>query len=51
MIDVIDRQLIMLLQQGLPLVSRPYAVIGGKLKLNEEEVINRVSLIEKTRRD
>jgi len=42
MIDVVNRQLIELLQQGLPLVSRPYAVIGEKLGLCEDEVLVRV---------
>ncbi len=47
MIDVIDRQLIVLLQQGLPLVSRPYAVVAESLKLTEDEVLNRVAALKK----
>lgn len=47
MIDAVDRQLIMLLQQGLPLVSRPYAVIAENLKLTENEVLNRVTALKK----
>ena len=43
MIDSIDCQLIEKLQDGLPLVSRPYAVIGAQLKLSEGEVISRLS--------
>lgn len=46
MIDTVDRQLIVLLQQGLPLVSRPYAVIAEKLNLDEEQVITRLSLLK-----
>jgi len=46
MIDEIDRQLVALLQQGLPLVSRPYAVIAEKLKLTEEGVLSRVALLK-----
>ncbi len=47
MIELIDRQLIALLQQGLPLVSRPYAVIAEKLQLSEVEVISRLSVLKK----
>lgn len=47
MIDVIDRQLIELLQNGLPLVTRPYAVIAEQLKLNEDEVLSRLSKLKK----
>jgi len=46
MIDAIDRQLIELLQQGLPLVSRPYAVIGATLNLSENEVLQRLSVLK-----
>jgi len=43
MIELIDRQLLELLQQGLPLVSRPYSSIGLQLDLSENEVIRRLS--------
>jgi len=46
MIDEIDHQLVALLQQGLPLVSRPYTVIAEKLKLTEDEVLVRVALLK-----
>jgi DNA-binding Lrp family transcriptional regulator len=46
MIDLLDRQLIELLQRGLPLVSRPYADIAAKLGLTEDEVISRLSLLK-----
>lgn len=46
MIDVIDRQLIELLQKGLPLVSKPYAAIGQQLGINEDEVLSRLSLLK-----
>jgi len=46
MIDVIDRQLIELLQQGLPLVSRPYEVIATELNLTEHEVLSRVAVLK-----
>ena len=34
-----DQQLIAAIQDGLPLVERPYAAIGAKIGLGEEEVI------------
>ncbi len=46
MIDLLDRQLVDLLQQGLPLVSRPYSLIGQQLSLSEDEVISRVSRLK-----
>jgi len=35
-----ERQLIAVLQQGLPFVSHPYAVIAEQIQSTEEEVIN-----------
>lgn len=46
MIDVIDRQLIEVLQKGLPLVSRPYALVGQQLNINEDEVLTRLSTLK-----
>ncbi len=46
MIDLIDRQLIECLQKGLPLVSRPYALIGQALDIDEEEVLGRLSRLK-----
>ncbi len=46
MTDKIDLQLIELLQQGLPLVSRPYAVIADHLKLTEDQVLKRLSILK-----
>ena len=46
MIEFIDRQLIEMLQHGLPLVSRPYAAIGAQLELSEDEVISRLSRLK-----
>jgi len=46
MIDAIDRQLIACLQQGLPLVSRPYALIAKQLELTEENVLYRISILK-----
>jgi len=46
MIDDINRLLIEQLQQGLPLVSRPYAEIGKKLNLSEDDVLIRLSKLK-----
>lgn len=42
MIKEIDKQLIRELQKGLPLVSRPFKEIAERLKMSEEEIINRI---------
>jgi DNA-binding Lrp family transcriptional regulator len=41
-IDAADRDLIQAIQGGLPLVSRPYAVVGAQIGLSEAEVIARL---------
>jgi len=46
MIDDIDSQLIAVFQQGLPVVSRPYALIGQQLDINEDEVIARLTRLK-----
>ncbi len=38
----IDAQLLVMLQQGLPIVARPFASIGAELGLSEEDVLARV---------
>ena len=43
MIDAIDRQLLEIFQHGLPITSRPYAVIAEQLGMDETEVIARLS--------
>jgi len=44
MID--ERQLISVLQNGLPLVSHPYAVIASEINSTENEVINYIQLMQ-----
>lgn len=44
MID--ERQLISVLQKGLPLVSHPYAAIAKKINSTEDEVINYIQLMQ-----
>ena len=46
MIDSIDRQLIVVLQDGLATVSRPYALIGQQLDISEDEVIVRLTRLK-----
>ena len=40
--DDIDRRLINQLQGGFPIAERPYAEVGGRLGLDEDEVIARL---------
>ena len=42
MIDPVDLQLIIATQEGLPIVSRPYAQIAQQIGLDEIEVIERL---------
>ena len=41
-----DRELIAAIQQGLPLVSRPYAAVGAQLGLDEREVLARLAELQ-----
>lgn len=41
-IDADDRRLLEQIQEGLPLVSRPFAEIAGRLGMAETEVIERI---------
>ncbi len=40
-----DRRIIRELQNGLPLASRPYKIIGERLKISEDELINRLGYL------
>ncbi len=46
MIDAIDRELIVEVQQGLPLTPRPYASIAKELDISEREVISRLARLK-----
>jgi DNA-binding Lrp family transcriptional regulator len=46
MIDAVDRQLIEAIQDGLPIASRPYQVIGKQISLTEQEVIERLGKLK-----
>lgn len=41
-----DKQIIRELQNGLPLVSRPFKLMADKLKLNEEDLIERIKYLK-----
>jgi len=41
-----DRQLIAEIQGGLPLCNHPYAEIGGRIGMNEAEVIQRIEQMQ-----
>ncbi|MGM0652312.1 MAG: Lrp/AsnC family transcriptional regulator [Bacillota bacterium] len=46
-LDQLDQQILNEIQQGFPVVSRPYQVIGKKLGLSENEVFKRVSSLRR----
>ncbi len=46
MINPEDLELIIALQHGLPLVSRPYAELGKSLGLSEQDVIQRLQYLK-----
>ena len=41
-LDSVDRQLLDIIQTDFPLSPRPYAELGQRLGLNEQEVLDRV---------
>jgi len=41
-----DRELIAAIQQGLPMVARPYAMLGEQLGLSEAQVIERLAAMQ-----
>lgn len=44
-LDDLDRRLLGLVQSDFPLESRPYAVLGAELGLDEEETLERVRVL------
>ncbi len=46
MLDPVDLQIIVAIQEGLPIVSRPYALIAGQLGLDEVELIQRLTRLK-----
>jgi len=47
MLDIIDKQLITAIQDGLPLTSHPYAAIAQQINQTEETVIARLKNLQK----
>lgn len=45
MMDPVDKQLIAVLEEGLPLVSAPFAEIGSRLGISEQDVIDRIGAL------
>ena len=43
-----DRRLIAEIQGGLPLTSRPYAAVGERIGLSEQEVIERIRALQES---
>jgi siroheme decarboxylase len=46
--DEKDREILNLIQSAFPIVSRPYAELGARLGLKEEDVLNRVMKLKKS---
>ncbi len=46
-LDQLDQQILNEIQQGFPVASRPYQVIGDKIGLTENEVFQRVSSLRR----
>ncbi len=46
--DDLDYGLLALLQQGLPICSRPYAQLGQKLSMSEAEVMARIARLQQS---
>ncbi len=45
--DPLDRQLIGVLEEGLMLVTNPFAAVGDRLSISEQEVIARIEALKK----
>ena len=41
-----DKQIIIELQKGLPLASRPFEIMGKRLNMTEESLINRITYLK-----
>jgi len=40
--DCVDKELLKMMQEGIPLVSRPFAEVAKRLGISEEEVLSRI---------
>ncbi len=45
-IDSVDRELLRILQGGLPVCSHPYAEIADRLGISEDEVLRRIAVLK-----
>jgi len=45
-VDKVDRSILNSIQDGFPLTSRPFAELGAKLGLGEDEVISRIQKLK-----
>ncbi|WP_165079365.1 MULTISPECIES: AsnC family transcriptional regulator [unclassified Desulfovibrio] len=48
-LDAVDRRILDIIQTGFPLAPRPYAVLGERLGLPEEEVFGRVRALRENK--
>ena len=46
-LDALDRRLLEIIQTDFPLAPRPYAVLGDKLGISEQEALERVRALKK----
>ena len=44
--DIIDRDMLAVLEQGLPITREPFAEIGRRLGISESEVLDRLQLLK-----
>lgn len=47
--DAIDKKLLNLVQGNFPVVERPYLALGEKLKISEEEILQRIKELKRKR--
>ena len=45
--DEIDKKLLNIIQADFPLEARPFAALGGKIDISQEEVINRIEALKR----
>jgi len=46
--DAVDRRIILATQAGLPLVSEPYRAVAEQLQISEQELIQRLTVMQET---
>ena len=45
-LDILDKQIIAAIQDGLPMISRPFAVIARQLDMTEQQVLKRLEQLK-----